>query len=189
MNVLIYFSKRHVFVLLSFFFILNVPSQNREVKVTDYIILTHKNSKRYTIHNISKTKLAVVFSHSEDTVYIDAGKSRNFLHKDWVWGVSEITLYYTKKEWERMRDLYVGIHEKNRRMYGFIGAGMIFFILLIVPIVVQKKKGQSRNVMNLSKILKGKNLKQKQKRLLQKSNILRIYMMHHRAIIVNTFVL
>lgn len=93
------------------------------MKVSDYIILTHKNSKRYSIKNIAKTKLAVVISPDKEAIYIKAGKSRNFAYKDWVSGYSEITLYYTKQEWERMRDLFVGYHEKNRFLYGIIGAG------------------------------------------------------------------
>lgn len=81
---------------LSLLLTLNIFAQRGEVKVSDYISLTHKNSKRYIINNISKTKLAVVFSPNKETVYINPGKSRNFAYKDWVNGYSQITLYYTK---------------------------------------------------------------------------------------------
>ncbi|WP_281989303.1 hypothetical protein [Aquimarina aggregata] len=94
-------ASSHLLVLCIALCTISTIYSQKAVRVDQYIKVERKNSKRFEVFNISRVRLGIIFSHEPSKIiYLNPYKSKSFPYKDYPI-TSEISLNYTKKEWDR----------------------------------------------------------------------------------------
>lgn len=112
-------TSKHSLYLL-FFYIISFSgyAQKETIFSHNYIMVTHKSPKKFTVKNKSRAKIGIIFSHNtKDTIYLSPRESTDFKYKKCPI-TSDISPYISSKTWELVRTELTRTYALKARQYG-----------------------------------------------------------------------